>query len=78
MVVDLETDSGAKVSIYRFTDFPADATTALVITHFDHLLTDEERTGWTGYGEGGNDPIEYPPAMMAVNDWFGPDGEALE
>lgn len=77
--VEFVNDAGAHITVYRFSDFPGGYCTALCITSYDHLLDDVERVGWTGYGDGDPDqpPLEYPPASMAVNDWFDDDGEAV-
>ncbi|UTF56042.1 hypothetical protein [Natronosalvus rutilus] len=75
MATHLTTDSGADVTIYRFRDFLGAGTAALITTRFDHLLTEAERTGWTGYGDGDNDAIEYPPAVMSWEDHFDHTGE---
>lgn len=69
MSVELETDAGATVRIYRFRDFLGAGTAALVTTRFDHLLTDEEKQGWRPNGEG-DEPYEYPPAAMSDEAYF--------
>ena len=75
MVIELETDAGATVRIYRFRDFPGAGRAALISTRFDHVLTDEERKGWMSYGDGDNPPREYPPAAMSDEDHFDRTGE---
>lgn len=75
MSVTLTTDSGADVTIYRFRDFLGAGSAALILTRFDHLLTEEEREGWTAYGDGDNPPREYPPAAMSLEDHFTHEGE---
>lgn len=76
MATDLTTGSGADVRIYRFRDFLGAGTAAIITTRFDHLLTDEEREGWTAYGDGDNPPREYPPAAMSWEDHFDHTGES--
>lgn len=75
MATDLTTDSGADVRIYRFQDFMKAGAAALITTRFDHLLTDEERKGWTEYGDGNNPPREYPLACMSWEDHFDHTGQ---
>ena len=75
MVTELTTDSGATVRLYRFRDFLGAGTAALILTRYDHLLTDEEKEAWTAYGEGDNPPREYPPAAMSTEDHFDHTGE---
>ena len=75
MVVELETDAGATVRIYRFRDFLGAGSAALISTRFDHVLTDGEREGWTAYGDGYNPPREYPPGAMSDEEHFDHTGE---
>jgi len=74
MSVELETDAGATVRIYRFRDFLGAGSAALITTRFDHLLTDEEKEGWRPNGAA-DEPYEYAPAAMSWEDHFDHTGE---
>lgn len=76
MSVTLERDDSADVTIYRFRDFLGAGSAALVITRLDHLLTEEERTGWRPNGAS-DEPYEYPPAAMSDERYFDHHGEAV-
>jgi hypothetical protein len=65
MSEQITTESGADVRIYRFRDFLGAGSAAKILTEFSHVLTDEDRTGFTGYGDD-MDEHEYPPAAMAI------------
>jgi len=69
MVTELETETGATVRIYRFQDFLGAGSGALILTRYDHLLTDEEKEGWRPNGEP-SEPHEYPPAAMSDEQHF--------
>lgn len=71
MALEITTDGGSTTELYLFRDFPPGAGhTVNITTRFDHLLTEDERTGWTDHGDGDSEPREYPPAMMSVEYWF--------
>lgn len=73
MTIELETDTGATVRIYRFRDFLGAGSAANIITRFDHLLEEDEREGWRPNGAT-DEPYEYPPVAMSTEDWFDHEG----
>ena len=75
MTIELDTDAGATVRIYRFRDFLGAGSAATIVTRLDHLLSDDEREGWRPNGAA-DEPYEYPPAVMSTEDWFDHEGNA--
>lgn len=74
MVTELETATGATVRIYRFQDFLGAGSAAIISTRYDHLIPEEERTGWRPNGAS-DEPYEYPPAAMSDEQHFTHTGE---